>query len=119
MEPQTLVRNTETGILGVVVTDPWDVCGDDEVPVVYEGQTGFSGTDRGVLEDFGPENAIADAEKCGAGKGAECCIFLTFKDADWTCQRFGGLRYQLIFAKERMSAKREPVEMFPNCQLPT
>jgi hypothetical protein len=40
-----------------------------------------------------------------------------FGQGGWQCQRFGGLRYSLIFAKSRMNAHREPVEMFPNCQI--
>lgn len=92
-------------------------CGPNEVPVVYEGSTAFFGTDVGDLEVIGPENAEADIEKCGADKGEECCIFMAMGSDGLSCERFGNLRYDLIFRKDQMRAKREPTELFPDCQL--
>lgn len=119
MDRQTLVRHVRTGQIGVVVDDPFGGLGnfEEEVPVVWEGYTEYRGMRPRRLEVIGPENAVADMVKCGGGRGEECCIFLTFGEGGWQCQRFGGLRYRLQVEKSRMKAKREPVEMFPKCQV--
>lgn len=109
----TKVRNTETGKHGVVVDDIMNCCSSDETPVVYEGETGFLGTDTNNLEDLGPENAQADLHKCGAGKGADCCIFLTGNADGPHCERFSSFRNHLIF--KTMRAKRHPAEPWPEC----
>lgn len=117
MTPGTIVKNKVTKKLGVVVTDPFDVCTDNEVPVVYEGTTASVGTDSRNLESLGHENAQADPKKCGAGQGENCCIFLTAGANGFECGRFGSIRWSIIFRKERMVAQRDPVQLFPNCQL--
>jgi len=117
MEIGTRVKNTETGKMGVVVSDPYGCCADFEVPIVYDGETSFSGTDKKILEDLGPEDAKPDMKKCGAGRQEECCIFLTMGGNGWECQRHGSLRNTLIFQKSKMTAKREPSEPYPKCQL--
>ena len=112
----TLVRNKNTKVVGVVVDDPFNCCSEKEVPVLYEGVTFSSGTFPENLEIIGQENAQADLEKCGAGQGENCCIFLVIGETGPECERFGSLRTSLIF-KEGMVAKREPAQLFPNCQL--
>ncbi len=113
----TVVRNHESGVKGVVIDDPFEVCGPNEVPVVYEGTTLYGGTDVEKLELIGPENAQADFVKCGAGRGEEACIFLTIGPEGPECQRFGSLRNALIARKESMTAQREPSQLYPACQL--
>lgn len=112
MDARTKVINKETGQRGVVVSDPWGCCLHNEVPVVWEGDTGFLGTFEDSLTIIGPENAKPVAKKCGAGS-SECCIFLTCGAGGFCCERFGSLRYALI-GKE-MNAKRHPTEMWPDC----
>lgn len=115
---QTVVRNKKSGSTGVVCPDLGGMlscCADDEVPVVYEGASAFCGTPFDQLEVIGPENAVADLRKCGAGQEEKCCIFLTMGASGPECQRFGNLRWNLVFRK--MSVKREPAELFPSCQL--
>jgi len=120
IQRQMRVRNTKTGSLGVTVDDLAGLlscCDPGETPVVFDGQGGFTGIQTEDLEVLGPENAIADLQRCGAGKGADCCIFLASGPEGVSCQRFGELRYDIIFRKEKMNAKREPTEPFPGCQL--
>ena len=114
---QKLVVHKPTGKLGVTVTDLMNCCSDDETPVVFEGETAFEGTPTNELEVIGSENAVADPMKCGSGRGGECCIFLTHGPRGFVCERFGPMRYELIFKKEKMNAKREPAALFPACQL--
>lgn len=47
-----LVIHKVTHRKGVVVDDVWGVCSPDEVPVRYEGETGYLGTDPCDLENF-------------------------------------------------------------------
>lgn len=117
MEVGTKVRNRR-GKIGVVIDDLpgiMGVCGPDEVLVVYEGTTFGCGTSRSDLEAIGKAEAVASPEKCGAGKGAKCCIFLVVSGDGWECQRFGALRNNLIFRE--MEARRHPAEPYPGCQL--
>lgn len=115
MEIQTRVRRKSDGQLGVVVNDNFDCCLPTEVPVVYDGSTAFLGTDRANLEDLGPENANADLHRCGAGKGAECCRFLTVGAEGACCERFSPFRDSLIF--KDMNAQRNPSEPYPKCMI--
>ena len=118
MKPETVVRNKITGVKGVVVTDPFGTCSSDEVPVCYEGASDFLGTPIAEIEEIGPENAVIDdPKKCGAGRGAECCIFLVAGKNGFQCQRYGEMRYSLISRKRKMIAQREPTELYPKCQL--
>ena len=121
IKSQTLVKNKNDGRIGVVVSEPsWETCVVGEFPVVYEGETVPLATFAEDLEVIGLENAIADMEKCGAGKGEECCMFLVFGggSSGFQCGRFkDGLRWTLIARKEKMKAKRHPTEMYPKCQL--
>lgn len=88
----------------------------NEVSVVYDGDSVAIGTDWNKLEIVGPENAVADLQKCGAGKGEECCIFLVIDGPrGCRCQRFGEMRWSLLF--KTINAKRNPKELFSRCQL--
>jgi hypothetical protein len=40
-----IVINTKTNKRGTVVLDQWNVCSSAEVPVQYEGEQGYLGTD--------------------------------------------------------------------------
>lgn len=109
----TIVETSE-GLRGVVVGDMMNCCSEDETPVVFYGATGFEGTPTDMLREVGPENAVADLEKCGARQGAKCCRFLTVGAKGPRCERHSTLRYSLIF--KEMNAKRHPVKAFPLCQ---
>lgn len=109
----TRVRNIKDNREGVVVFDPWACCTDEEIPVVYDNQEGFLGTLIGDLKDLGPENAVPEPDRCGAGRGADCCIFLVCGANGFECQRHGSMRYSLIF--KTMTAKRSPTAPFPKC----
>jgi hypothetical protein len=116
-KPKTLVRNHKTNHTGIVIEDGYgmmSVCAAHEVSVVYDGTTYGCGTDYRNLEITGTEQAVADLIKCGAGKGAECCRFLTVGEGP-ECERFGPSRMTLIMRK--MRAQRDPAEPFPQCQL--
>jgi len=113
------VLNTVTDKLGVVILDDLQICDTlDGVLVVYEGTILGMETDPRNLKDLGPENAMADPDKCGAFT-EDACLFLALSGDKWECLRFSKFRHQLILKKFRneIRAKREPVEMFPFCQL--
>ncbi|MBI2624777.1 MAG: hypothetical protein HYW70_00335 [Candidatus Nealsonbacteria bacterium] len=113
-----VVKNKVTEKKGVVVDDPFGCCASFETPVAYEGSTSlFIGTDTKDLKVIGPENAKADLMKCGAGQGKKCCIFLVVGSSGPECQRFGDMRLDIIFRKDKMTAQREPTKLYPNCQL--
>lgn len=44
-EEDMVVINTKTNRRGTVVRDDWNVCSPNEVPVVYDGERGYLGTD--------------------------------------------------------------------------
>lgn len=115
MEQGTLVRHNLTGKEGVVVSDPFGCCTSDETPVVFWGVTSFFGTQTDELEEIGKYEATPDMHKCGAGRGADCCIFLTMGPNGPCCERFGSMRCTLIF--RTMAAKRDPATPFPECMI--
>lgn len=53
-----IVIDVKTNRRGVVVRDLWSVCAQHEVPVQYDGERGYLGTDWRDLElfDFGELN---------------------------------------------------------------
>lgn len=59
----------------------------------------------------------ADFEKCGAGKGADCCIFFGTSVIGPECLRFSNSHRSLVSRKAQMIAQREPTEHYPDCQL--
>ena len=113
---QRRVRHLPDNHLGVTVDDFMNCCAENETPVVYDGETSFLGTETADLEDLGPENAQADLNACGAGRGADCCRYLTVGPEGPCCERFGELRYTLIFKRD-MTAQRDPAEPFPQCKI--
>lgn len=114
MQAGTRVKNTETGKFGRIVADVYGCCDDTEEAVVYDGVSAFLGTDREILELVPEEvSQTPDMEKCGAGKGEECCIFLTVGGDGPCCERFTSMRDALIF--KDMNAKRNPKEPYPEC----
>ncbi len=117
IEPQMSVRHRSTGRVGVTCPDFMSCCADDETPVVFDGAAAFCGTLTDELEVIGLEQAVAEPGKCGAGPGSDCCLFLVVGRKGFECERFGSLRFTLQFKKKSMSARREPVRLFPLCQL--
>jgi len=113
MKVGTAVLNKETGIKGHVIIDSFRCCLDKEELVVYENTNCGLGTNRNLLEVITEEPHIPDIEKCGAGKGEECCIFITVSGKGFMCERFSELRDSLIF--KTMNAKRDPIEPYPEC----
>ncbi|NTU98584.1 hypothetical protein HGA64_01070 [Candidatus Falkowbacteria bacterium] len=122
MNSKTIVRRKSDGLQGVV-------CFDEEkrqrpegvVTVVYEGRSSVDVVKVDEVEEIGQENAVPCFNKCGAGRGASCCIFLVGEAGDLKCARHSEFRQILIARSRKPSshAKRLPVEMYPNCQLPT
>lgn len=87
------------------------VAWDDQPAIVTE-------TDPSTLTVLGPENAVPDPKRCGAGRsGGDACIFLTVGAGGFQCERYGSLRWALIF-NEGMRARRRPSEPYPGCFLP-
>jgi len=112
-----IVKNVSTGQIGVTCNDLPGMLscnGPEEVTVIYDGSSCGSGTDWKKLTIIGKEEAKADLKKCGAGRGAEACIFLTVRSGGVKCERFSSLRWDLIF--RTMNAKRNPEKLFPACQ---
>lgn len=113
MEIGTRVLNKKNGKAGYVINDSFGCCSDGETLVVYEGTTYGLGTDTELLEETMQIPQIPDHIKCGAGKGEDCCIFLTISGQGFKCERFTSLRDSLIF--KTMNAKRNPEEPYPDC----
>ena len=107
------VKNTETGKFGHIINDSFGCCDNTEELVVYDNTTYGSGTNRELLEEISETLSIPDFTKCGAGQGADCCIFITVGSDGLTCERFTSLRDSLIF--KTMNAKRHPEEPYPQC----
>ncbi len=62
--------------------------------------------------------AVADFKKCGAGREADCCIFLVGGGKGAECARFTDLHNTLAMrAANGMAAQRAPTAEFPACQL--
>jgi len=118
---RTLVKrkNDEDEKIGVVVNGlpaPLGILEEGDVAVVFDGVTHEEAVPESDLEVIGPEKiTIEDPKKCGVGMGAECCIFIAMGGNGFECQRFGEMRYTLMF--RTMNAKRHPGGMYPRCQL--
>jgi len=113
MKTGTRVVNLETGIQGHVINDSFRCCSPEEILVVYDKTTFGSGTDNKILSILPEVIQTPDPQKCGSGRGADCCIFLTMGLGGFSCERFTGLRDTLIF--KTMNAKRDPGEPYPEC----
>ncbi len=109
----TRVRNKQTNKFGHIIADQFGCCGETEELVVYDDSSFGLGTDRELLIKASGASHVPDMQKCGAGKGKECCIFLTVGVDGPCCERFTPLRNALIFKK--MTAERDPEEPYPKC----
>ena len=109
------VQFSENGRLGMAVDDLMNRCADFETPVVWDGEGAFSGTNTADLKDLGIPNHIPYHSKCGSGRGAECCIYLTVGADGFRCERFSSMRHTLSF--RTMNSKRDPKEVYPNCMI--
>ena len=63
------------------------------------------------------EPVVPKPERCGMGRGAECCIFLTLGPEGWACARHGPMDYTLRKRRETMNAQRMPEEAYPSCMV--
>ena len=65
------------------------------------------------------EPVAPDPHKCGAGKGAECCIFLTCGANGFICERHGPTDGYLrkLAADGEMGAQRAPETPYPDCMI--
>ncbi|MBI4414645.1 MAG: hypothetical protein HY566_00210 [Candidatus Kerfeldbacteria bacterium] len=90
---------------------------EEGVAVVFPPSTVAMHVREDRLEIIGPENAVADEAKCGAGRGKRVCMFLTFADGALGCDRFSEDRWPVFFAT-RSQNRRQPTEAYPACQLP-
>ncbi len=63
------------------------------------------------------DTGTADLDKCGAGKEAECCVFLMAGPDGIECARGTGLHDTLVERIPTMTAKRYPTIEYPYCQL--
>ena len=59
---------------------------------------------------------IEDPKKCGIGQGEKCCVFITFGPDGFECQKDGPMS-RFLFSRQDMSAKRTPIQSYPDCQL--
>jgi len=118
--PKTIVKDG-SGKIGVICADLPGMmnCNEpDQVSVVFEDETIVQGRNWETLSIIGKENAeigMNEVEKCGAGTGESCCIFLTFESGEPKCERYGSIRTTLIMTP--MRAKRHPTGLYPACQL--
>ena len=112
-----IVKNKKTRDIGFTVSDRFRLASSTEAMVNFEGSTTEVSIDFKDLEIIHPEMPNPDPDKCGMGKGEECCIFLTVAQNGFRCERFTGSRRSIINRKHEMGAQRHPVEMYPDCQL--
>ncbi len=123
LKEQTRVKHKETGKTGVIgpTINLLQMDGDHPLSIFWDGAIAGQSLNtcggEAAFEDLGPENAAPDPVKCGAGQGEDCCIFLTAGAKGFECERYGSLRYALIFRKEQMHARREPKDPYPGCFL--
>lgn len=115
---QTIVRE-KLGKRRVGIVCPAAPTLDDEdgVTVVFPPLTVAVTVNENLLEIVGPESAVADAEKCGAGHGKLACMYLIAAKDGLRCDRFSVDRWLLYFAL-RSRGLRNPTEAYPACQLP-
>lgn len=57
-----------------------------------------------------------EAQICGMGSGADCCVFLVAGISGFECARQTSLRNTLINSRPRMTAQRIPTEPIPYCR---
>jgi|GEM_PF-1613662 len=118
LSERDIVKEISTGKIGVIMPQSQFFPEDGPHRVCFvEGRGTNSYESDDEFEVIGKEAPIANMQKCGAGKGEKCCIFMTMSGKDLICNRFTSMDETLRFHKAEMSAKREPHELFPDCQL--
>lgn len=114
---RTIVRS-EDGTLGMASLDLPGMlsCGaPGEVAIRFEGSTAVFNRPPDGLELVDEVDPIPDPEKCGMGKGPDCCIFLVAGAGGFECARNGPNHFNLQWRKNKMTAQREPTAVYPNC----
>lgn len=111
------VKNKKDGRVGVIINDAFKCCGENELLIVYDDDPLALGADINDLEYLGPENAVADPEKCGANQNGKCCLFLAQDPFGYACTRFTPRRDGVILNANGKNLKRIPTKMYPFCQL--
>ena len=59
----------------------------------------------------------ADMHRCGLGRGAECCLFLTVGGGGPFCARNSSMHQALLNKRPDFSAKRIPEQRWPECMV--
>lgn len=116
MKPGDIVRH-KSGKIGVICHDlpGYLRCGlPGDTTIQFEGDSHVTELPPIEFETIGKESAVPNLKGCGAGRGAECCIFLVVNGPKLECQRHGPMRFDLLF-KSRMVSDRRPVELYPDC----
>lgn len=89
-----------------------------ETTVRFDGNTHATHVPVDALEVIDTVDPIPEPERCGAGGGAECCIFLTAARDGFKCMRNTDMHLQLAFNRRKMAAQRLPTEIYPSCMQP-
>lgn len=121
MEPnRTVVRHRQNGQVGMVSVDLsgfMSVAQPGQVPVRFEGQEWLEAVDAGQLQVVEQVQVQPDLARCGAGQGAQCCIFLTGGPDGPSCERNGSMHMALQVRRHNMTARRLPTQVWPKCML--
>jgi hypothetical protein len=68
-----------------------------------------------------PRLTVEDAQRCGMGRGADCCAYLVVAGAEgFKCGRVEGPLAAILMGRARagtMGARRLPTAAYPACQL--
>lgn len=116
MHPLQKVKRKSDGREGVIKVDGMGLTTPDEVMVVYHGDLDYTLKLVEDLEDLGSVDIQPDLRKCGAGKGAECCRWLTVGPEGPDCERYSEAR-EYLRGRNDMVASRLPTEPYPDCQI--
>ncbi len=63
------------------------------------------------------EPVMPEPNRCGAGRGPECCIFLTVDPDGFCCERHGPLHDTLLERRKDMVSDRAPEAPYPECMI--
>ena len=61
------------------------------------------------------EPVVPKPDRCGIGRGSECCIFLTAGADGFACARHGPWDGELRQRRATMNAQRMPDDSYPSC----
>jgi hypothetical protein len=118
MRPGTIVKDSVSGEVGVVVVDPWNEYTDSQVAIVTDTSNDMPvKAEEGRLEQTGPyQREVSQVEDCGLKAGRLCCRYLGKRsDGVFSCNRFTTLRNLLIFGDQE--AQGQPLRLLPpDCQ---